>query len=204
MKKQINVDFRLLNPDAIAPTNRWPDAGWDFYAPRSITVRPEQVVTVPLGIAVDVPEGYVLLLHDKSGLSLQGLSKMAGVIDSGYQGEVVLVLVNHSVSNMIAIPQGKSIIQGIIAPVVPVTFTQVEAFSSTTNRGGKGFGSTSQNRTYTTLTKLSKPGDCVEWYCLATNNMKRGVCLYFDNVQNVVTIKNDDGPNETVSLTTLH
>jgi dUTP pyrophosphatase len=94
--------YRILRPSAKPPLRAHPsDAGADiFYCPANpsnpvpIVLRPGEQVSIPTGIAVEVPHGYELKISEKSGLAQRGLAIRGGVIDSGYSGELVVVMAN--------------------------------------------------------------------------------------------------------------
>jgi len=89
---------------------------------------------------VAIPEGYMGLVWDKSGVSLRGVHRLAGVIDSGYRGEVKVVLVNLSEEPFV-ISKGMKIAQLLIQHVTAVKVVEVEDLGGTP-RGEGGFGST--------------------------------------------------------------
>ncbi len=116
------------------------DAGLDLFAADDVVVEKGQVLAVSTGIKVAVPDGFVGLIWDKSGVSLRGVHRLAGVIDSGYRGEVRVVLVNLS-DEPYAIKRGMKIAQLLIQPVNTVKVMEVEDLGDTP-RGEGGFGST--------------------------------------------------------------
>jgi dUTP pyrophosphatase len=87
-----------------------------------------------------VPDGYVGLVWDKSGISLRGVHRLAGVIDSGYRGEVRVVMVNLG-NEAFVIEKGMKIAQLLVQPVTEVKVVETEELE-TTSRGEEGFGST--------------------------------------------------------------
>lgn len=129
------------------------DAGIDFFIPTDWNsgdlrvVRPQESVLIPLGIKVDVPFGYALVLFNKSGISTQtGLVAGACVIDHGYQGQIHCHLINSSDKN-VEIKPGQKIIQGLLLPIELISVEQVdesELFPTNSDRGTGGFGSTGQ------------------------------------------------------------
>jgi dUTP pyrophosphatase len=116
------------------------DAGLDLFACARVDLLPLQPVAVPTGIQVAVPENHVGLIWDKSGLSLQGVHRLAGVVDSGYRGEVKVVLINLS-RDIIVIEKGMKIAQMLIQPVLAMTVKETADLDQTI-RGENGFGST--------------------------------------------------------------
>jgi dUTP pyrophosphatase len=99
-----------------------------------------QVEAIPTGIKVAIPEGYVGLIWDKSGVSLKGVHRLAGVIDSGYRGEVKVVMANLS-DKTFAIEKGMKIAQMLVQPIAIVSVVEAEDLDDT-SRGEGGFGST--------------------------------------------------------------
>jgi len=116
------------------------DAGLDLFSIESRLFEPGEVKPVRTGIQVSIPEGYVGLIWDKSGISLNGVHRLAGVIDSGYRGEVKVVLVNLGRKDF-AVDAGMKIAQLLIQKVFEVTVIDSGVLDDTP-RGGKGFGST--------------------------------------------------------------
>jgi len=96
---------------------------------------------IPTGIALAIPSGYVGLIWDKSGIATNhGLKTMAGVIDSGYRGEVKILI--HNLSNQpYTVQAGTKIAQMLIQPVVQNEIIEVKDLDDT-SRGERGFGST--------------------------------------------------------------
>jgi len=70
------------------------DAGLDVFSIVGCVLQAGEVKAIPTGIQMAVPEGFVGLIWDKSGLSLAGVHRLAGVVDSGYRGEVKVVMAN--------------------------------------------------------------------------------------------------------------
>jgi dUTP pyrophosphatase len=116
------------------------DAGLDLFSSVDFVLTAGQVEAIPTGIKVAVPEGYAGLIWDKSGVSLRGVHRLAGVIDSGYRGEVKVVMVNLS-GEPFTIEKGMKIAQMLVQPVANVDVIEVEDLAET-SRGEGGFGST--------------------------------------------------------------
>jgi len=132
---------QLISPDAKLPTYGHPgDAGLDLFSAVDYELKADEVYPVPIGIKIAVPEGYVGLVWDKSGISLGGVHRLAGVIDSGYRGEVKVVLCNLG-AGPFSISRGMKVAQLLIQPVIPVRVDGVEDLEKTP-RGEGGFGST--------------------------------------------------------------
>jgi dUTP pyrophosphatase len=116
------------------------DAGLDIFSAVDCVLEAGTAIAVPTGIKVAIPEGYVGLIWDKSGISLKGVHKLAGVIDSGYRGEVKVVLVNLGRESF-RIEKGMKIAQLLIQPVIEVQVVETDELGET-SRGEEGFGST--------------------------------------------------------------
>lgn len=117
------------------------DAGLDLYAVEDVTLAPNGRAGVPTGIAMEIPEGHVGLIWDKSGLSIKhGLKTLGGVVDSGYRGEVLVGIMNLS-DTAYTIHKGEKVAQMIIQKKENIEVEEVSELSDTA-RGEGGFGST--------------------------------------------------------------
>lgn len=116
------------------------DAGLDLFSSVDCVLEPGQIRAVSTGIQVAIPQGLVGLIWDKSGLSLQRVHRLAGVIDSGYRGEVKVVMVNLGEKPFV-IKKGMKVAQMLIQPVEEVKVVESEKLEETP-RGRRGFGST--------------------------------------------------------------
>lgn len=136
------IKFKKLSQNAQVPTYTTSGAAcFDLYSVERVTVRAEDMQTVGTGIAVEVPEGYALMLYSRSGHGVKriSLANSVGVIDSDYRGEIKALIKNDGFFAMDVFP-GDRIAQGMIIPVNQVTFEEGEL--SDTERGTGGFGST--------------------------------------------------------------
>ena len=138
----MELKVKKLNPNAKLPTYAHPgDAGMDLYAAEATTIPARGRGLVPTGIALAVPDGYVGLVWDKSSVPANyGVTKMSGVLDSGYRGEIKLVLYNTSDTDC-TFEVGQKVAQLLIQPVIQPQIIEVEELD-TTSRGAGGFGST--------------------------------------------------------------
>jgi len=118
------------------------DAGLDLFSSIDFVLEKGQVQAIPSGIKVAIPDGYVGLIWDKSGVSLKGVHRLAGVIDSGYRGEVKVVMINLS-DKPFAIDKGMKIAQMLVQPITLVRVVEAEDLDNT-SRGEGGFGSTGE------------------------------------------------------------
>lgn len=138
----IKISIKKLHPNAKIPQYAHPhDAGMDLFAIEHVIIPVGGRVLVGTGIAVEIPEGYVGLVWDKSGLSnTHGLKTLGGVIDAGYRGEIKVGLVNLGQAEC-AIGAGHKIAQILIQKVEHPTIALVDELTESV-RGESGFGST--------------------------------------------------------------
>ncbi len=138
----MNLNVKKLNPEAKLPTKGHPgDAGIDFFATEQVVFGPYTQMRVPTGIAVEIPDGHVGLVWDKSSVSFkQGLKVMGGVIDAGYRGEIIISLYNTTDQEQV-IEKGHKVAQMIIQKFEDCDIVEVSDLSDTV-RGDQGFGST--------------------------------------------------------------
>ena len=141
MKLPVRILDEELNPPRYA---RPGDAGLDLLAAEGVTLKPGERAAVPTGIAVAIPEGYAGFVHARSGRALQeglALANAPGLIDSGYRGELKVVVVNLDPFEPIHIARGDKIAQLVIQAVHRVELEPVE-YLPPSERGTGGFGST--------------------------------------------------------------
>jgi dUTP diphosphatase len=140
----IEVPVRRLREDAVLPVNAYSgDAGLDLAACEGTTLGPGERATVPTGIAVEIPAGHAGFVLPRSGLAARhGISVVnsPGLIDSGYRGEIRVVLLNSDRHNAFTVEPRMRIAQLVIAPVAVVRVVEVEELALS-ERGGQGFGS---------------------------------------------------------------
>ncbi len=139
----MKLRVKQINAGAKLPVYGHPgDAGMDLFAAEEVVLAAGEVKAVPTGIKVAIPGGYVGLIWDKSGISLQGVHRLAGVVDAGYRGEVKVVMVNLGKDRYI-FKRDQKIAQMLIQPVQEVEVVDVgEDDLDETSRGEGGFGST--------------------------------------------------------------
>ena len=140
----IEVAVRRLRDDATLPSQAYEgDAGLDLAACDAVTLRPGERAVVPTGIAVEIPDGYAGFVQPRSGLAARhgiGLVNSPGLIDSGYRGEIKVVVVNTDLRELFAIEPGMRIAQLVIVPVPAVRLVEAEQLA-VSERGARGFGS---------------------------------------------------------------
>lgn len=142
----MNIDYRFTHPGAQAPHRAHPtDAGADLHAHIAIPVvlKPGERALIPTGIAIAIPEGYVGLIHPRSGLAAKhGVTVLntPGTVDADYRGEIKVCLINHGNETYTIYP-GFRIAQLVVQRVELPKFVKVDHLD-TTQRGQGGFGST--------------------------------------------------------------
>ena len=117
--------------------------GADCYAriEKEIVLSENEMMTIPLGFAVEIPEGYEMQIRPRSGLARKNKTvAVLGTIDSGYRGEVGAIIINHSKSIFIIKPNDR-IAQAVVCPVIKAEWCLTDELSET-ERGEGGFGST--------------------------------------------------------------
>ena len=141
MAEAIVLKVKRIHPEAKLPSyGHVGDAGLDLFSVADHDLAPGEVYSVPTGIQVAIPEGHVGLVWDKSGISLQGIHRLAGVVDAGYRGEVRVVLINLS-GEAFSVRRGMKIAQMLVQPVASVGIVETDELDDT-SRGEGGFGST--------------------------------------------------------------
>ena len=137
------MKFKKLTETAVAPKKSHTfDAGWDLCCDEHVAIMPGTRQVIKTGIALDIPQGHVGMIWPRSGLAARySLDVLGGVVDSGYQGEVKVILINHGQFTFTCAP-GKRIAQIVFQPIWMGAMIETEEFSQRTIRGGCGFGST--------------------------------------------------------------
>ena len=138
----MKIKIKKIHPDAQIPKYAHQgDAGMDLYINESVELEPGERKSIPLGIAMEIPEGYVGLMWDKSGLSHKyGIKCFGGVIDCTYRGEIHAGVMNLS-DRYFKFEKGHKIAQLLIQKVENVDFEEADELSES-SRGEGGLGST--------------------------------------------------------------
>lgn len=132
---------RLSKKTALPKYAHSGDAGMDLYSLEDKILKSGERYNFSLGIAIEIPQNYVGLIWERSGLATrEGVISLGGVIDSGYRGEIIVALWNLS-RKTVKISQGERIAQLLIQPAIQAKIKQVKNLSET-KRGANGFGST--------------------------------------------------------------
>ncbi len=148
----VDVFWKKLNKHAHIPKYMSEQAsGMDLYAclednpdfPNdTLILQPHETRTVPLGLAVELPDGYEMQIRPRSGISKKTklrLPNTPGTIDADYRGEVGVLVENISVMGVVVVKHGERIAQGVIAPVVRANNCEALELSDTV-RGDGGYG----------------------------------------------------------------
>lgn len=144
----VSIKVKRLHPGAHVPryahTGDYGDLAADIYASQDVVLaahgHSHATHAVPTGLAFEFPPTHGALVEDRSGLALQGITTLAGVIDPGYRGELKIVLTNLGPAP-IAIKAGERIAQLRIVQRIQAEFEEVHDVADT-KRGEGGFGST--------------------------------------------------------------
>ena len=157
-KERVKVEFKKVRPGAQLPTRAhdW-DAGWDAYAysfdkgvvrdANFVNMAAGDIVVAHLGFAVSIPKGYFVQVVPRSGLALRyGLTivNSPGTIDAGYQGEVLAILAKFGGEHL-RVKRGERICQLVLHKVTDLEWVVVDEFSTETERGANGLGSTGRD-----------------------------------------------------------
>ena len=139
------VQVLRIDPDLPLPAYAHPgDAGADLVAAEEAEIAPGARVKIRTGVAIALPEGFVGLVHPRSGLAARlGVTVLnaPGTVDAGYRGEIMVILVNHDPANPVKISRGDRIAQLVVQRVERAAFHVVDVLDDTA-RGAGGHGST--------------------------------------------------------------
>jgi len=138
------VRVARLRPDAILPTRAYAgDAGFDLYAAEPARLEPGMRAEVPTGVALEIPAGRAGLVLPRSGLAGKHgitLVNAPGLIDSGYRGELRVLLLNTDPTEAFELAAGDRIAQLVVVDVLTPELEEVDALDAT-ERADRGFGS---------------------------------------------------------------
>jgi dUTP pyrophosphatase len=141
----VKVLVTRLDPDLPLPNYaKAGDAGADIVSRIDITLEPGQRALVPTGISIALPDGYVCLVHPRSGLAIKHgvtIVNAPGTVDAAYRGELAVILINHDPSASVSFKRGERIAQLVIQQVERAEFIEVQSLPGS-GRGDAGFGST--------------------------------------------------------------
>ena len=145
---QSTINVKKLTESAQIPTRaNESDAGWDIYSDEDVSITPNTQRLISTGISIAIPDGMVGLIWPRSGLAVKkGVDVFAGVVDSGYRGEVKVCLFNAGSiwsTPRVSIAKGDRIAQILFQPVPNFHLQEVDSLNAT-DRGDGGFGSSGQ------------------------------------------------------------
>ena len=144
----VQVLVTRLDPDLPLPKYaKGGDAGADIVSRIDVTLAPGERTLVPTGISIALPDGYVALVHPRSGLAIKHGVTMVnapGTVDAGYRGELQIILINHDKSESVSFKRGDRIAQLVIQKVERAEFVEVQDLPGS-GRGSGGFGSTGRS-----------------------------------------------------------
>ena len=140
----IELPIRRLRPDAVLPQRAYAgDAGLDLAACERVELGPGARAVVGTGLAVAIPEGFAGFVQPRSGLAARAgisLVNAPGLVDSGYRGEVRVVLLNTDREHPFVVEPGMRIAQLVVVPLPEVELVEVDELPAS-ERGVRGFGS---------------------------------------------------------------
>lgn len=142
MQSNIMWVKRIDNATRLPMQHHHGDLGYDIWPLEATSLGCLSVTPVRTGLCVQLPDGYGAIIKERSSLSQQGVFNVAGIIDGGYRGEIIVFLFNSSKVAAFNLSKEKAFAQ--IIPIYLTNFNIVDAEVLTkTSRGDKGFGSTS-------------------------------------------------------------
>lgn len=136
-----------LSTNSQCPTYAYPnDAGADVFADETVFLQPNEIAKIKTGVWLNIPDGWEVQVRSRSGNASKGVvvANSPGTIDAGYDGEISVLLINHS-KQIYCVPKGTAIAQLIVSRVStePITFNGVVHITNQNQkRGTNGFGST--------------------------------------------------------------
>jgi len=143
--RRVDVLITRLDDGVPVPSYAHPgDAGADLVSAVDVHLEPGERMLVPTGIAIALPDGYVGLVHPRSGLAAKlGVSivNAPGTVDAGYRGEVSVLLVNLDPRTPVDLARGDRIAQLLVQRVERARFVEVDRLPGS-SRGDGGYGST--------------------------------------------------------------
>jgi len=141
----MNCKIVLLNSDSRYPTkSHVTDAGYDLFSTEDVLLKPSQRKVVKTGIKLSIPVGFYGRIAPRSGLAVKsGVDVLAGVIDSGYNGEIGVVLINTDKFEPVILPKSSRIAQLIFEKCEDMNFETVLSLD-VSERDTGGFGSSGE------------------------------------------------------------
>ncbi|MEI7550321.1 MAG: dUTP diphosphatase [Actinomycetes bacterium] len=141
----IEVLITRSDPNLSLPSYAKPgDAGADLCSSEDRVIAPGERALVSTGLSIALPDGFAAFVHPRSGLAIKsgiGIVNAPGTIDSGYRGEIKIIVINHDRTEDFVIKRGDRIAQLVVQRVESAQFVEVEVLPESA-RGAGGFGST--------------------------------------------------------------
>jgi dUTP pyrophosphatase len=135
------VTFHVEDGQLTPYKKHFSDAGWDLRAKESFTLAPHEWRVIKTGVRTEIPQGYVGIIKERSGLGAKGLAVRAGVIDSDYRGEIGVVIQNLT-NDQREFEEGDRIAQLVVMNCLLDAVIKFDGEITETERGEGGFGST--------------------------------------------------------------
>ena len=140
----IELPVRRLRQDAVMPRRAYAgDAGLDLTTCERIELAPGERGVAPIGVAVAIPEGYAGFVQPRSGLAERhgiAVVNSPGLVDSGYRGELRVILLNTDPGETFVAEAGDRVAQLVVLPVPALELVEVDELPPS-ERGARGFGS---------------------------------------------------------------
>ena len=140
----IELPIRRLRPDAVLPERAYGgDAGLDLSACETVELGPGERAVVGTGLSVAIPDGYAGFVQPRSGLAARNgitIVNTPGLVDSGYRGELRVILLNTDPNEAFVVEPGMRIAQLVVVPVAGLELQEVDELPES-ERGVRGFGS---------------------------------------------------------------
>ncbi|MEJ6761735.1 MAG: dUTP diphosphatase [Candidatus Planktophila sp.] len=142
---KLRVLITRLDPNLPLPKySKGGDAGADIVSRIDVTIAPGERALVPTGISIALPDGYVALVHPRSGLAIKHgvtLVNAPGTVDAGFRGELQCIMINHDPTESVSFKRGDRIAQLVFQKVESAEFVEVDELPGS-GRAADGFGST--------------------------------------------------------------
>ncbi len=135
------LKVKRLDPRAELPVRAHSnDAGLDLKCLDNFILPPRTPIKISTGLSFEIEPGFSGIIFDRSSMGFKGVSVLGGVVDSGYTGEVSVILLN-STDFFIKIESGSKIAQMVVLPITTPTVVEIDSIAES-SRGSGGFGST--------------------------------------------------------------
>lgn len=140
----MNLKFKVLEGGTLPTRAHREDAGFDLYSPVDISLNENEYRTIALKVCVEIPRGYVGFIMGRSSLNKHGVACLTGVIDSGYTGEIAVILnpVEDITRIITRIKKGDRIAQLVVTKLADIDDAVAVDSLEDSERGAGGFGST--------------------------------------------------------------